>query len=157
MTVLPRDIIFVPSVTVPNFTVTNFYFWKIVEHASLLKRAYCGSPSYNQNWPTADISILLSFEDRQNVTKLYHITSCASKLKGIIRVSKLQGIDLFYYLLDLRELANSNDMHKSLADAYFERNSRLNFAKIVLGCAKPVLRSRVLPNSMVYRSRKVPH
>ena len=39
---------------------------------------------------------------------------------------------------------------------YFERNSRLNFAKIALGCAKPVLRSRVLPNSMVYRSRKVP-
>ena len=40
-------------------------------------------------------------------------------LKGIIRVSKLQGIDLFYYLLDLRELANSNDMHKSLVAALF--------------------------------------
>ena len=39
--------------------------------------------------------------------------------KGIIRVSKLQGIDLFYYLLDLRELANSNDMHKSLVGALF--------------------------------------
>ena len=40
-------------------------------------------------------------------------------LKGIIRVSKLQGIDLFYYLLDLRELANSNDMHESLVGALF--------------------------------------
>ena len=40
-------------------------------------------------------------------------------LKGIIRVSKLQGIDLFYYLLDLRELANSNDMHQSLVGALF--------------------------------------
>ena len=39
--------------------------------------------------------------------------------KGIIRVSKLQGIDLFYYLLDLRELANSNDVHKSLVGALF--------------------------------------
>ena len=39
---------------------------------------------------------------------------------------------------------------------YFERNSRLNFAKIVLGCAKPVLRSRVLSNSKAYRSRKIP-
>ena len=39
-------------------------------------------------------------------------------LKGIIRVSKLQGIDLFYYLLDLRELADS-DMHKSLVGALF--------------------------------------
>ena len=39
--------------------------------------------------------------------------------KGIIRVSKLQGIDLFYYLLNLRELANSNYMHKSLAGALF--------------------------------------
>ena len=39
---------------------------------------------------------------------------------------------------------------------YFERNSRLNFAKIALGCAKEVLRSRVLPNSKVYRSRKIP-
>ena len=41
------------------------------------------------------------------------------RVKGIIRVSKLQGIDLFYYLLDLRELTNSNDMHKSLVGALF--------------------------------------
>ena len=40
-------------------------------------------------------------------------------VKGIISVSKLQGIDLFYYLLHLRELANSNDMHKSLVGALF--------------------------------------
>ena len=43
-------------------------------------------------------------------------------VKGIIRVLKLQGIDLFYCLLDLRELANSNDMHnndKSLVGALF--------------------------------------
>ena len=39
--------------------------------------------------------------------------------KGIIRVSKLQGIDLFYYLLDLQEFSNSNDMHKSLVGALF--------------------------------------
>ena len=37
------------------------------------------------------------------------------KLARIIMVSKLQGIDLFYYLLDLREFSNSNDMHKSLS------------------------------------------
>ena len=43
---------------------------------------------------------------------------CA-RVKGIISVSKLQGIDLFYYLLDLRELANTNDMHKSLVGALF--------------------------------------
>ena len=43
----------------------------------------------------------------------------SSIFKGIIRVSKLQGIDLFYCLLDLRELANSNDMHKSLVGALF--------------------------------------
>ena len=42
-----------------------------------------------------------------------------SLFKGIIRVSKLQGIDLFYYLLDLRELTNSNDVHKSLVGALF--------------------------------------
>ena len=42
-----------------------------------------------------------------------------SNIKGIFRVSKLQGIHLFYYLLDLRELANSNDMHKSLVGALF--------------------------------------
>ena len=41
------------------------------------------------------------------------------ELKGIIRVSKLQGIDLFYYLLDLREPANSNDTHQSLVGALF--------------------------------------
>ena len=29
----------------------------------------------------------------------------------------LQGIDLFYHLLDLWDLANSNDMHKSLIGA----------------------------------------
>ena len=40
-------------------------------------------------------------------------------VKGIIRVSKLQGIDFLYYLLDLRELANSNDMHKSFVGALF--------------------------------------
>ena len=39
--------------------------------------------------------------------------------KGIIRVSKLQEIDLFYYLLDLRDLANSKDVHKSLVGALF--------------------------------------
>ena len=76
-------------------------------------------------------------------------------VKGFIKVSKLQGIDLFYYLLDLRELASSNDMHKASLVLYFERNSRLNFARIVLACTKPVLRSRVLPNSMECRSRKV--
>ena len=42
-----------------------------------------------------------------------------TSIKGIIRVSKLQGIDLFYYLLDLREFSNSNDMHKSLVGALF--------------------------------------
>ena len=42
-----------------------------------------------------------------------------ARVKGIIRVSKLQGIDLFYYLLDLRQLANSNDVHISLAGALF--------------------------------------
>ena len=31
----------------------------------------------------------------------------------------MQGIDLFYYLLDFRELTNSNDVHKSLVDALF--------------------------------------
>ena len=31
---------------------------------------------------------------------------------------------------------------------YFERNSRLNFAKIVLGYDKPVLRSPFLPTSL---------
>ena len=46
-------------------------------------------------------------------------TTARAQVKGIIRVSKWQGIDLFYYLLDLRELANSNDMHKSLVDALF--------------------------------------
>ena len=35
------------------------------------------------------------------------LVSFIDVVKGIIRVSKLQGIDLFYYLLDLRELANS--------------------------------------------------
>ena len=45
--------------------------------------------------------------------------SRVTRVKGIIRVSKLQGIDLFYCLLDLRELANSNDMHKSLVGALF--------------------------------------
>ena len=40
-------------------------------------------------------------------------------VKGIIRVSKLQRIYLFYYLLDLRELANSNDVHKNLVGALF--------------------------------------
>ena len=39
--------------------------------------------------------------------------------KGIIRVSKLQGIDLIYYLLDLREFSNSIDVHKSLVCALF--------------------------------------
>ena len=38
---------------------------------------------------------------------------------------------------------------------YFERNSRLNFVKIVLGYAKPVLRSPFLPTSLVHFSRKV--
>ena len=47
------------------------------------------------------------------------VTLTCAYFKGIIRVSKLQGIDLFYYLLDLRELANSNDMHKSLVGALF--------------------------------------
>ena len=42
-----------------------------------------------------------------------------ARVKGIIRVSELQGIDLFYYLLDLRELANSNDVHESLVGALF--------------------------------------
>ena len=41
------------------------------------------------------------------------------RVKGIIRVSKLQGIDSFYYLLDLPELANSNEVHKSLVRALF--------------------------------------
>ena len=45
---------------------------------------------------------------------------------------------------------------KASSVLYFERNSRLNFAKIVLGCATPVLRSQVLPNSKVYRPRKIP-
>ena len=43
---------------------------------------------------------------------------CA-RVKGIIRVQKLQGIDLFYYLLDLRELADANDVHKRLVGALF--------------------------------------
>ena len=43
-------------------------------------------------------------------------TCCEIIIKGIIRVSKLQGIDL---LLDLRELTNSNDVHKSLVGALF--------------------------------------
>ena len=38
---------------------------------------------------------------------------------------------------------------------YFERNSRLNVARIVLGYAKPVLRSPFLPTSLVHLSRKV--
>ena len=44
-----------------------------------------------------------------------------TSLKGLslIRVSKLQGIDLFSYVLDLRELVNSNDMNKSLVGALF--------------------------------------
>ena len=42
-----------------------------------------------------------------------------SPFKGIIRVLKLQGIDLFYYLLELRKLANSNDVHKSFVGALF--------------------------------------
>ena len=39
--------------------------------------------------------------------------------KGIIRAWKLQGIDSFYYLLDLRELADANDVHKRLVGALF--------------------------------------
>ena len=38
---------------------------------------------------------------------------------------------------------------------YFERNGLLNFAKIVLGYAKPVLRSPFLPTSLVHLSREV--
>ena len=38
---------------------------------------------------------------------------------------------------------------------YFERNSHLNFAKIELCNAKPVLRSPFLPTSLVHLSRKV--
>ena len=47
----------------------------------------------------------------------------SSIFKGIIRVSKLQEIDLFCYLLDSRELANSNDMHKSLVGALFGKKA----------------------------------
>ena len=50
-----------------------------------------------------------------NKVGIYYLTT----FKGIIRVSKLQSIDLFYYLLYLRELANSNDVHKSLVGALF--------------------------------------
>ena len=61
---------------------------------------------------------------------------------------------MFYFLLDLRELADANDVHKRL-ELYFERNSRLNFAEIVLGYAKPVLKSPFLPTSLVHLSKKV--
>ena len=63
---------------------------------------------------------------------------------------------MFYYLLDLRELADAQThVHNARLALYFERNSRLNFAKIVLGYAKPVLRSPFLPTSLVHLSRKV--
>ena len=35
------------------------------------------------------------------------------------RNCKDEGIDLFYYLLDLRELADANDVHKHLVGALF--------------------------------------
>ena len=63
---------------------------------------------------------------------------------------------MFYYLLDLRELADvQTHVYNARLALYFEINSRLNFAKIVLGYAKPVLRSPFLPTSLVHFSRKV--
>ena len=62
---------------------------------------------------------LLSAKNRRGVFKHPPPPPSRAKVKGIIRVSKLQWIDLFYYLLDLRELANSNDVHKSLVGALF--------------------------------------
>ena len=62
---------------------------------------------------------------------------------------------MFYYLLDLRELTDANDVHKRLVGALLERNSRLDFTKNVLGHAKPVLRSPFPPTSLVHLSRKV--
>ena len=65
------------------------------------------------------VGILLSTEPSFTLTPQTLLSQLKTNVKGIIRVSKLQGIDLFYYLLDLRERTNSNDVHKSLVGALF--------------------------------------